>query len=240
MAKKSLILNVQERAETGTGASRRSRKKGLIPAVVYSPGGASKCFSIPELEWVNMAKKGDIHIVALNTSAGTSINALVKEIQHDYLKGVTIHVDFQEVRMDEEIETSVTVHSKGIAIGISQGGVLEQLLHEIDVSCLPGDIPESIEVDVTGIELDKGILVKDLLIPEKVKVLNQPNAVVFHVIILRAEAEPTPAEGVVVAEGAVAGAEPELVGGKGSKEEEDVEEEKGKEKEKGKDKEKKK
>lgn len=230
MAKKNLILNVQERTETGTGASRRSRKKGLIPAVVYSEGKESIYFSVPELEWINMNKKGDIHIVALNTSSGSSINALVKEIQHDYLKGVTIHIDFQEVRMDEEIETSVTVHSKGIAIGISQGGVLEQLLHEINVSCLPGDIPESIEIDVTGLELDKGILIKDLPLPANVKVLNQPNAVVFHVIVLRVETEATPAaaEGAAV-EGAATGAEPELVGGKGSKEEEG-EEEKGKEK----------
>jgi len=233
MAKKSVILNVQERTETGTGASRRSRRKGLIPAVVYSQGGESKYFSISELEWISLSKKGDIHIVALNTSSGSSINALVKEIQHDYLKGVTIHIDFQEVRMDEEIETSVTVHSRGIPIGISQGGVLEQLLHEINVSCLPGDIPESIEVDVTGLELDKAILVKDLPMPEKVKVLNQPNSVVFHVIVLRVEAEPVPAEGAVVAEGAATGAEPELVGGKGSKEEDAEEEkEKGKEKEK--------
>ncbi len=230
MAKKSLVLNVEERTETGTGASRRFRKKGQIPAIVYGDKNSSKDLLLSRLEWETYSRKGDIHLVELKAKTGSSINALIKEVQHDYLKGATLHIDFKEVKMDEMIETSVTVHGKGTPIGISQGGVLEQVIHELDISCLPGDIPESIEVDISGLELDKAITAKDIQVPDGVKLVNSPEQTIFHVIRLRIEAEPVAAEGEAAAAEGVAGGEPELVGGKGAKDKEDGEEEKEKKK----------
>ncbi len=235
MSKKSVVLSVEEKIGTGTGFARRLRRQGKIPAIVYSKGKETKEFTVNGLEWETACRKGEIHLVELKKKEGETINALIREIQHDALKGMTLHIDFQEVRMDEVIQTRVTVHGKGTAVGISQGGVLEQVMHEIEVSCLPKDIPESIEVDVSSLELDKAIQIKDLVLPEGVKPVDPPNQTVFHVIQLRVEAESTAtAEG---AEGAAAGtvegaasAEPEVI--KKGKKEEEGEEEESKEKEK--------
>lgn len=229
MAKKSVVLNVEERTETGSGPSRRYRREGKIPAIVYGKKDAPKNLLLSKLEWETLSRKGEIHLVELKTKTGDSINALIKEVQHDYLSGMTLHIDFEEVKMDEVIETSVAVHGKGTPIGLSQGGILEQVLHELDIACLPSDIPEFIEVDISHLEIDKTLTAQDILPPQGVKIINPPQQVVFHVIRLRAEAEAAPAEGAVAAEGA-APAEPELVGGKGKEKEEGKEETKEKKK----------
>ncbi|MFA6291098.1 MAG: 50S ribosomal protein L25, partial [Victivallales bacterium] len=194
---------------------------------------------IPEGEWLKLVKHGKIHLVELKPESGDALNAIVKEVQFDYLSNKTVHIDFLEVKMDELITTSIDVIGHGTPVGIIQGGVLEQILHKIEVKCLPKDIPEIIDIEITGIELEKAICIKDIKLPEGVVAVNPPDSVVFHVIKLRIEEEAvaTAAEGAVV-EGAEGAAEPELVGTKGKKVEEGEEAEgaaKGKEsKEKGK------
>lgn len=218
MSTKSVVLNVEERKEFGTSGSRRSRRGGKIPSVVYGRSSEPKSFLLKENEWTSSSRHGNIHLVELKPENGESLNALVKEVQFDYLSNKTLHIDFVEIKMDELITTSIALHVKGIAVGISQGGVLEQLMHEIEISCLPGNIPESIEVDVTTLELDKAIHVKDLVMPEGVNAITPGNQAVCHVIILRAEAE-----AAATAEGAAAeaaAAEPEVIATKGKKEEE--------------------
>ena len=221
MSKKKSVLSVVERADFGSGASRKARREGRIPGVIYGHGVKSKSFLIPEGEWLKLVKHGKIHLVELKAESGDVLNAIVKEVQFDYLSGKTIHIDFQEVKMDELITTSVDVIGHGTPVGIIQGGVLEQILHKIEVRCLPKDIPEIIDIEITGIELEKAIYVRDVKLPDGVTAANPPDNVVFHVIKLRIEEEAvaTPAEGAV-AEGAEGAVEPELVGTKGKKLEE--------------------
>lgn len=222
MTNKSVVLTIEERKEFGTSGSRRARRRGRIPGIVYGRGFEPKSFLLKENEWTSFSRHGNIHLVELKPETGKSFNALVKDAQFDYLSGKTVHIDFIEIKMDELITTSITVHSKGIAAGAAQGGVLEQLLHEIEISCLPQNIPESIEVDVTSLELDKAIHVKDIALPEGVKAVTPENQAVFHVIVLRVEAEPVAAvEGAAAAE---TPAEPEVIATKGKKEEEGEEE----------------
>jgi large subunit ribosomal protein L25 len=122
--------------------------------------------------------------------------ALVKEVQYDTLRNVFLHIDFQAVRMDEKIHASVPVHPAfGVeAIGITHGGILEQPLHTIEVSCLPTALPEAITIDLAGLEVDHSIHVKDLVMPAGVSAVSDPDAVVFHMIKpSTAEATATPA-----------------------------------------------
>ncbi len=244
MSTKEAVLNVKERKDFGSANSRRFRREGAIPVVVYSHGSDAKSFCIPQLQWDTLLRKGDVHLVKLKADQGQEYNALIKDVQHDYLSGTTLHIDFLEVKMDEVITAKVPVYPKGVAIGTSHDGVLEQVMHEIEVKCLPANIPSSIEVDVTNLDIDQAIFMKDIVLPEKVSPATPLNQVVFHVIRLRVEAEPTPAaEGVPgeVPAGEAAPVEPELVGGKGKEKEpgeEDEQAEKGKDKAKEKDKDK--
>jgi large subunit ribosomal protein L25 len=239
MSKKKSVLSVVERTVSGSGASRKARREGRIPGIIYGRGTKSKSFLIPEGEWLKLVKHGKIHLVELKPESGDVLNAIVKEVQFDYLSGKTIHIDFLEVKMDELITTSVDVIGHGTPVGIIQGGVLEQILHKIDVRCLPKDIPEILDIEITGIELEKSICIKDIKLPEGVTAANSPDSVVFHVIKLRLEEEATATTAAgAVAEGAEGAAEPEIVGSKGKKLEEGAEAEgagKGKDaKEKGK------
>jgi large subunit ribosomal protein L25 len=221
MSKKKNVLSVVERTDSGSGASRKARREGRIPGIIYGHGLKSKSFLIPEGEWLKLAKHGNIHLVELKPENGEVVNALVKEVQFDYLSGKTLHIDFLEVKMDQLITTSVDVIGHGTPVGIVQGGVLEQILHKIEVKCLPKDIPELIDIDISGIELEKAICIKDIKLPDGVTAANPPDNVVFHVIKLRLEEEATTtaAEGAV-AEGTEGAVEPELVATKGKKVEE--------------------
>ncbi len=245
MARKTTVIAIQDRADTGKAKSRRARRQGKIPCVIYGAGKESRNFFVEESVWSEIPV-ADVHLVELDSASG-KINALIKDVQFDYLKGKTVHIDFQEVRMDELVEAEVPVHGLGTPVGLSQGGFLEQVLHSIRIQSLPANIPSFIEVDISGLELEKAVHVSELKMPEGVKPITPANQTVFHVLLPKAEEEVAPAEGAV--EGEAAAVEPELVGGKGKAEEEGEGEaaegapadakEKGKDKEKGKEKEKK-
>jgi len=128
--------------------------------------------------------------------------ALIKEVQYDTLRNVFLHIDFQAVRMDEKIHASVPVHPAfGVeSIGITHGGILEQPLHTIEVSCLPTALPEAITIDLRGLEVDHSIHVRDLAMPEGVSAVTDPDAVVFHMI------KPSTAEVATAAAAPAAGA----------------------------------
>ncbi|MFZ2655330.1 MAG: 50S ribosomal protein L25 [Victivallales bacterium] len=221
MNKMKNVLSVMERTDFGSGSSRKSRREGKIPGILYGHGKKATPYLLVENEWKKILQHGNIHLVELKSEKGDAVNALVKDVQFDYLNGKTLHVDFLEVKMDELITTSVDVIGHGTPVGIIQGGVLEQLIHKMEIRCLPKDIPESIEVEITGIELDKGIHVNELKLPEGVTAVPAPDSIVFHVIRLRIEEEATATAEGAVAEGAEgAAAEPEVVGAKGKKLEE--------------------
>ena len=205
MSKKKHVLNVMDREVSGSASSRKIRREGNVPAIIYGHGAKPQSLLLDGKEWAILARQ-DIQIVELKCADGKPLNALIKDVQYDYLKGTTVHVDFLEVKMDEIITASVPIHTQGIPVGASQGGVLEQLMHEIEVSCTPLTLPESIEVDVTGVELDAAIHVGDLLFPEGVTPIPDADQNVLHVMLPRIEEEPEEEEGEEGAEG-VEGAE---------------------------------
>ena len=193
MSKVNNEIAVQERREFGKNASRRARKAGLIPVSVYSKGKESRSFLIDADEWKVLSGHG-AHMVSLLDGA-KKIPALVKEVQFNYLKNYVLHVDFQEVDLEHEITDFVPVHAHGESVGAAHGGILEQELHELEVTCRPDHLPEVIRVDVTALAIGDSLHVKDLVLPEGVRTYVDPETTVFHVIRPKEEsAEPAEAE----------------------------------------------
>ncbi len=201
--KKKHVLHVKPRTQIGSAASRRARRAGTIPSVLYGHGSAPQHFLLNSKEWAAIAKQ-EIQIVVLeDTDNDQKSNALIKEVQFDYLSGQFQHIDFQEVKMDEIIHATVPVHHIGTPVGFSQGGVMEQPLHEVDVECTPLTLPDHIEADVSSLELNDVMTIADLPYPEGVKPIGDLDHPVFHVLTPRVESEAEEEE----EEGATAGEE---------------------------------
>ena len=190
MSKEKHVIKVTERTEFGTASSRRARKANLVPAIVYGHGADPRGFLINTKEWEAIAKQ-DVQIVQLKSENGKEINVFIKDVQYDYLAGTTTHIDFLEVKMDEVIHASVPIHAVGTPVGLSQGGILEYLLHEIEVSCTPLTIPESIEVDIHELALHDAVTIGSLQMPEGVTALGEPDQTILHVAEQRVESEET-------------------------------------------------
>lgn len=161
-------LIAEMREEFGSAASRRLRRSGKVPCVVYTGGNEPAAISI-EREILEKAISSP-HIIELDIK-GDVKNVLTQDSQWEYLTNTLLHVDFKEIRMDQKIQTNVPLVTIGDSAGVSKGGTLDQLLFEIEVECLPTDLPEKIEVDISGLEIGDSILIGDLPMPEKVEVV---------------------------------------------------------------------
>jgi large subunit ribosomal protein L25 len=193
MSKEKHVLNVEERTECGKKNNRRTRRAGKIPAVIYGHGVEARSLVIDDSEWKIVSKHG-VNMVTLKQKSNKT-QALVKDVQYDYMKDMTVHIDFQEVKMDEIIHASIAVHAMpgSVPVGLSQGGSLEQPIHELEVAALPANLPESIEVDISELEVDGRLCIKDLVLPEGVTATGDGDHVVFHVTAQVTEEEETSA-----------------------------------------------
>ena len=179
-SKTNYELAVESRSELGTGAARRARKVGKIPAVMYSRGAETAPLFVGAKEWEALSRHDFNLLTLLDGKKKTA--AVVKEIQHNYLKGYVVHIDFQEVKMDEKITASIPVRpAHGEAIGVSQGGNFDQAIYEIEVNCLPGDLPEQFEADITAMEIGDSLHVGEITLPENVDLITDPKLTLFHV-----------------------------------------------------------
>lgn len=218
-------LSVEPREALGKGPVGRLRRKGLVPAVLYGGGSAPVALSVSPVE-VQRTIHGHGGGVLVNLRLPGDVEprtAVVRELQYDPVRDAVIHIDFQAVRMDEQITVEVPIHVIGEAAGVKeQSGVLALLLRTVEVSCLPTLIPDRIDVDVSGLRIHDVATVADLRLPEGVRVTAPSSQPVVTVA-------PPMAEEVVAAAAAPA-AEPEVVTERKPKEEEEA---KGKEEAKG-------
>lgn len=178
---------------TGSRVSRRLRKQGKIPAIIYGHKQTPVPIAMTRASVWEMIKKST-HLAEL-TFNGLSETVLVRDVQWDHLGKEIIHLDFARVTIDESIETEVRLEVRGVAAGVAAGGTLEVLLHDLKVVCRANTIPESIRVDVSHLELNQAIHVKDLVLPEGVKVDEDPEKLVVHVVTRLPDAEPAGVEG---------------------------------------------
>jgi large subunit ribosomal protein L25 len=214
-------LNVEQRQEGGKSVAGRLRRDGKIPAVIYGHTTPT-AITVDAHEFRNAFKRiTENTIVELNMPGGVH-EVLVKDYQRDNLTGQILHVDFYEFERGKALHTRIPIRLAGNPVGVKEGGILESQLRELDVECLPKDLPEEIVLDISELALDRAMHVRDLALPSGVKVLSAADQVVCLVAHRKAEEEVAPAavEGEVPAEGEAA-AEGEVEAGEEKDEKEE-------------------
>ncbi|NLM96043.1 MAG: 50S ribosomal protein L25/general stress protein Ctc [Halanaerobiaceae bacterium] len=197
-------LKVEKREATGKGAARKLRASGLVPGVVYGKNIEAKPVIVNPQDLAN--KFSSNIIFDLEIAGEDKLTAMIKEVKKDPITGVIEHIDFLHITMDEKIVVTVPLVLVGDAPGVKAGGVLQQLLREIEVQCLPLDIPENIEVDISGLEIGSSISVSDIETGDKLEVVTAPEEVIATVTV---PADITEEE---TGEGEEESAEPEVIG----------------------------
>jgi large subunit ribosomal protein L25 len=198
MAGERIKLTVKERESRGSADSRRLRKQGFIPGVLYGKGKSSYAISVPERDLRRvLTGAGGLHAIldVVLEGQATTHASILKDYQQDPIRGHISHIDLQEVRLDQPIQASVTVQLIGEPAGVKEGGVLSQVQREINVEALPMEIPEHIDLDVTGMAIGDTLRLADLAPIEGVTYLDDPEETVLASVGLPArEIEPEPEE----------------------------------------------
>ncbi|NWF51969.1 MAG: 50S ribosomal protein L25 [Nitrospirae bacterium] len=215
-----MTISAEKRVEVGKGAARSLRRKDMIPGVIYRGGDSQPIkFSKKELLKFINSTAGQQVMVNLQFGDGTSKLALMKDYQVDPEKENLLHVDFFEVSLTEKVKVSVHVSIIGEPIGVKRdGGILQHLLREIEVECLPDRIPSHIKLDISNLEIGQSLHVGDIKLEEGIRVLTDPDEVIVNIIAPTVEEVAAPAEAVAAPEIT----EPEVIK-KGKKEEEEEE-----------------
>ncbi|HPG87767.1 MAG TPA: 50S ribosomal protein L25 [Spirochaetales bacterium] len=200
------VINAGAR-EVGTkGALNELRRNGGIPAIIYNRHGKTTALSLDAKEFQkSLEGVSESTIVKLNVGS-ESFDCLVKDRQIDWLHGKILHVDFFEVEKGVAMRAKVPVHLIGIPVGVRNGGILENPVHEIEVECMPKDMPEKFELDISGLEANHSIHVRDVAHADAVKLLSAADQVVVLVKFAKAEAEPEAAAAPAAAAAAPAAA----------------------------------
>src|SRR5210317_633493 len=180
-------LNVDIRKEHGTSASRRIRLQNKVPAVVYHSGVEATPLSVDKIS-LNKALRTGQMIFEVNVEDKNQF-VLVKEIQYHPVTDEIMHIDFQKVKEDEKISLEVSIRSVGVSQGVKLGGLLTQMLNSVTVKCRPAEIPEFLEIDVTEMEMNTNLFVKDITLPSDVEMITAEDIAVVSVQEPKQEAE---------------------------------------------------
>ncbi|GHV04521.1 50S ribosomal protein L25 [Spirochaetia bacterium] len=201
-----VVLAARNRAGKGSAEARRIRRGGRIPAVLYGRTGQAVALDLDALEFVNKAKNVSESTIVKVEVDGKSYDAFVKDTQRDIVAGSILHVDFYEVESGVALRARVSVHVHGTPIGVREGGVLESPLHDIEVECLPKDLPERIDVDISALKVNQSFHVRDIVLGEGVTLRSNPDQVVALVKFAREEVVAPVAEEAAAAAAPAAGA----------------------------------
>ncbi len=205
-----VLLKAQKRAESGKGSARNLRRHDILPAVLYAKG-VSTSIKLQRKEIAKLMMSGgrEHALVTIELSGDngrkTEHWALVKDYQIDPVKNELLHVDFIEISLKEKIKTTIPIVITNEPVGVKEGGILQQQLRDVEVECLPTQIPEAIEIDASSVGIGHSLHVNDLVIKEGVKILSDPQDVVLSVSAPVVEEVPAAAPAEEEA------AEPELV-----------------------------
>jgi large subunit ribosomal protein L25 len=198
MAGERVKLQVREREGRGSADARRLRKAGFIPGVLYGKGKGSYAISVPERDLRRvLTGQGGLHAILDVVLEGqkTTHASILKDYQQDPIRGHISHIDLHEVRLDQPIQASVTVQLVGEPAGAKEGGVLSQVQREINVEALPMEIPEHVDLDVSGMAIGDTLRLADLAALEGVTYLDDPDETVLATVTLPTrEVEPEPEE----------------------------------------------
>lgn len=207
-----LKIEAQVREAGRKGVARRLRKDGRIPAVLYGRGEKPMNISLPSKEFTHMMKgaSGTNALIDLSVQSGSKPHQLVvmvKDYQTDILRHTISHIDLLKIDMTQKIIVKVPIHVTGKSVGVVNGGLLEQVNREIEVKCLPGRIPEKIDVDITPLDIGQNLHTKDLKLPEDVEAVTGEDQTIVSIVAPREEVAAPAVEAVAAAvEGAAAAA----------------------------------
>ncbi len=206
------VLEAQPREAGTKNHARRVRREGKIPAVVYGASQAALPVSVDPRHVLRILRSDTGHntIFDLAVTGGERAKAMIVDWQYEPIKGHLLHIDLQRIAMDKALRVSVPIVLQGVALGVkSEGGILEQMLREVEIECLPADIPSHIDVDISDLTFGKVLRVSDLPHSDKLKFLSDANQPVAHVTSVKEEVVATPE--AVAAEAGAAPAEPEVI-----------------------------
>ena len=195
-------LAAEKRERLGSGEARRLRRMGKIPAIVYGhrePVGVA----VDAREFQSKFHRVSESTLIQLDLEGQKYEVLIRDYQEDIVRGSITHIDFYEVEAGKLLRTNVAVQLVGAAIGVREGGLLETFVHEVEVECLPANLVERIEVEVSALSIGHSVHLRDLKVPEGLRLLGSPDQVICAVVHKRIEVEEKPAE-VVAEEGAPA------------------------------------
>ena len=176
--------------------ARRVRMQGLIPAVVYGAGQDSVAVTVDPkvITKILYSDAGHNTIFDLAIEGAGAAKGMIVDWQNEPIKGHLLHVDIKRIAMDKAMRVSVPVHLTGTSVGVkTHGGILGQVLHEVEIECLPNDIPGHIDVDISGLDINGAIHISDLPHSDKIKFLGDEHALVAHVTVAKEEAAAEPA-----------------------------------------------
>ena len=222
--RKEITVSAEPRETRGKNEARRLRVKGFAPAVLYGSGSPAVAVSISpkDINKILHSNTGHNTIFNLSVQGGEDTPAMIVDWQSDPVKENLLHVDLKRIDLTKRIAVKVRVHATGEPKGVKlQGGLLEVITREIEIECLPDEIPESYTVDVTELMIGQNLRASEIPLGGAVKLVSAGEQVIAHVVALKAEVVETPAEGAVAA----TPAEPEVIK-KGKKEEDEAEAEK--------------
>jgi large subunit ribosomal protein L25 len=203
------VLNVERRDGRGKRNARRLRKAGAIPAVLYGHGKENICLSVPA-EQMDAVLRHGARLIELRGAVNEQ--AFVRELQWDTWGLHVLHADFSRISAHERVEVVVAIELRGEAPGVKQGGIVEQVQHEVTIDCEASEVPESLEVNVNDLNLDDAITLADLELPRTGKIVGNPDEVIVQCV---APAEVPEEEALEAAE-----VEPEVIGRKAEEGEE--------------------
>lgn len=186
---KQVVLETKKRESQGKGSAKKIRKTGFVPAVLYGKGTDPVNIEVPEKDFSKGLSKYGMNALFNIKVGADSYTTMISEIQKAPLTKQIFHVDFHKIALDSMITTEVPVRLEGESRGVRAGGVLEHTLWNLEIEVLPLEIPEAIVIDVTSLDLDSEIRVKDLTLPKGVTSLSAPDLVVVAVKSQREESE---------------------------------------------------
>ena len=209
-----VIIEAQKRNKIDKASRSALRKEGKVPAIFYSKHHEPMPVQVSERAIHPLVFTSKTHLITLNVEGHDELDCIIKDVQFDPTTEKIVHIDLLGLKKGEKIEIEVPVQLVGSAIGIKEGGILQHTLHKVQISCLPVDIPEHLEIDVTNLKLGQAIHISDLSY-DNLTILNNPESIIASVTHPKVEKEATAADGT-----AAATAEPEVIT-KGKTEKED-------------------
>lgn len=196
MAGERVKLPVVERTKLGSAESRRLRRQGLIPGILYGRGEpVAITIGERQLRAALTGTAGSHAVLDVAIDGGSEHSAILKEYQRDKVRGTITHVDLQEVRLDQPIHAAVAIQLVGEAPGTKEGGVLSHVTTEVHVEALPLEVPQHADADVSELHIGGAIRIGDLKLPSTITILDDPETVVATVTLPTREVEPEPVEG---------------------------------------------